>query len=155
MHAWLKPVLSTPKYEIAYFCCMHILSPKIWGRGVTEIQEILNGKFYTLQNSDLSLNKYVNKGPSSRTICHFQFLLHCHCNMKQQWEERCPKVLLWEQLVFLNSCANSGSYQAAYARWPLPLSTSYWFQQYWTWDSHFAIRKCGLWKKSNSSFRKV
>lgn len=75
------------------------------GKGVKRIQEILNGKFYTLQNSDLSLNKHVNKSPSSGIICHFHFLLHCHCSMKQQWEEKCPKLLLWELLVFLNSCA--------------------------------------------------
>lgn len=100
MHAWLKPVLDTAKCEIAYFCCMHILCPKILSRGVKYIQEILNRKFYTLQISDLSLNKHVNEGPSSCIICHFHFLLHCHCTMKQRQEEKCPKVLLWELLFF-------------------------------------------------------
>lgn len=114
MHAWLKPVLDTAKCEIAYFCCMHILCPKILSRGVKYIQEILNRKFYTLQISDLSLNKHVNEGLSSCIICHFHFLLHCHCSMKQRQEEKCPKVLLWELLFFSNSCVKF---------WFLPSST--------------------------------
>lgn len=97
---------------------------------------------FILCRSDLSWNKYVNKGPSSCIISHFHFLLHCDCNMKQPWEGKMSKALTVRATGFSWILVqNSGSYQAAYGRWPLPLSTSYWFQQYCSWDYHYAIRK--------------